>query len=286
MNTQTQSASLPVIGTTAEAPRVAAAGRWRADLGTVAALWRRDMLHLIRHRSRWAGVVLQPLLFWFVIGSGMRSVFRIEGLEGVDYLAYFFPGILAMVVLFTAVFATMSVIEDRKSGFLQQVIVAPSRRAALVIGKTAGVTTMALIQCAACMLVAPFAGVELGAVDWLSLLGVLTLGCAGLTAANFAMAWLIDSTAGYHAIMGVLLLPLWVLSGAMFPASAGWTQTAMKLNPMAYLVDGVRHAFGGVDARVVTSSMPTVWLVLAATTICFTLVSVAVVRRRTHASRP
>src|SRR5690606_15329200 len=112
---------------------------------------------------------------WLVIGSGMRSAFRIEGFEGVDYLDYFFPGILAMVVLFTAVFATMSVIEDRKSGFLQQVMVAPASRASLVIGKTAGVTTMALIQCAACMVVAPFAGVEMGTVDWLSLLGVLTL---------------------------------------------------------------------------------------------------------------
>lgn len=259
--------------------------RLGAEFGTIYALWIRDLLHLARARSRWAGVVMQPLLFWLVIGSGMRSVFRIEGFEGVDYLDYFFPGILAMVVLFTAVFATMSVIEDRKSGFLQQVMVSPASRASLVLGKTAGVTTMALIQCAACMLVAPAAGVDLMAVDWLTLLGVLTLGCAGLTALNFVMAWLIDSVAGYHAIMGVLLLPLWVLSGAMFPASEGWVGTAMMANPMAYLVDGVRHALAGGSSPVANTTMGIVWIVLAASLLCFTLLSVTVVGRRSQGGR-
>ena len=286
MSGASPSAAFPSVAEN-QAGSQATAGRiWRAQWGTFVALWKRDMLHLIRQRSRWAGVVLQPLLFWFVIGSGMRSVFRIEGLEGIDYLSYFFPGILAMVVLFTAVFATMSVIEDRKSGFLQQVIVSPARRSALVLGKTAGVTTMALIQCAACMLVAPFAGVDLAAVNWPMLLAVLALGCAGLTAANFAMAWLIDSTAGYHAIMGVLLLPMWVLSGAMFPASEGWMQVAMRANPMAYLVDGVRHAFGGADVGTTTSSMLWVWVALGGTTLVFTTLAVAIVRRHTRASRP
>ena len=258
----------------------AAAVEW----GVISSLWKRDLLHLVRERSRWSGVVLQPLLFWLVIGSGMGSVFRLKGLEGVDYLSYFFPGILAMVVLFTAVFATMGVIEDRKSGFLQQILVAPGSHAALVIGKTAGVTTMALIQVAACMLVAPFAGVDLLAVDWGMLLVVLVLGCAGLTALNFVMAWLIDSTAGYHAIMSVLLLPLWIVSGAMFPANEGWTGAVMRVNPMAYMVDGMRHALQS-SASVANASAGTCVLVLAGTTVIFGLLAVATISRRSHAGR-
>ena len=115
------------------------------DLGTAYALWRRDMILLLRQRSRWIGVIVQPLIFWALIGSGMSGVFKMYGGDG-DYLQYFFPGILAMVVLFTAVFATMSVIEDRQRGFLQQVMVGPGSRASLVVGKIAGVTTMALVQ--------------------------------------------------------------------------------------------------------------------------------------------
>jgi ABC-2 type transport system permease protein len=257
---------------------------WAVEWGVISSLWKRDLLHLIRERSRWSGVVLQPLLFWLVIGSGMGSVFRLEGLEGVDYLAYFFPGILAMVVLFTAVFATMGVIEDRKSGFLQQILVAPGSHAALVTGKTAGVTTMALIQVVACLLVAPFAGVDLLAVNWPLLVLVLVLGCAGLTALNFVFAWLIDSTAGYHAIMSVLLLPLWIVSGAMFPANEGWTGYVMRVNPMAYLVDGMRHALHS-SASVANASPTTCVVVLAASTVGFGLLAVWTITRRSEAGR-
>ena len=178
-----------------------------------------------------------------------RSVFRIEGLP-IDYLEYFFPGILAMVVLFTAVFATMSVIEDRQRGFLQQVMVVPGSRASFVLGKTAGVTTMALVQCLLCVLAAPAAGISLGGIHWPLLLLSLTLGCIGLTAVNFAMAWVINSTAGYHAIMGVLLLPLWIVSGAMFPPSGNWVGPVMAANPMSYLVDATRHSLYGGSAPV------------------------------------
>jgi ABC-2 type transport system permease protein len=263
---------------------VPAASAAAVEWGVITSLWKRDLMHLVRERSRWSGVVLQPLLFWLIIGSGMGSVFRLKGLEGVDYLSYFFPGILAMVILFTAVFATMGVIEDRKSGFLQQILVAPGSHAALVIGKTAGVTSMALIQVVACLLVAPFAGVDLLAVNWVLFFAVLILGCAGLTALNFVMAWLIDSTAGYHAIMSVLLLPLWIVSGAMFPAAGGWTAWVMRFNPMAYMVDGMRHALDS-SASVANASASACVAVLAASTLVFGVLAVFTIKRRTQAGR-
>jgi ABC-2 type transport system permease protein len=138
---------------TAAAPRW-----WSEELSVISTLWRRDMLHLLRERSRWLGVVLQPLLFWLLLGSGLSGSFRAPQHGGASYLVYFFPGTLVMVLLFTTIFATISVIEDRQSGFLQGVLVAPGSRAATVLGKTAGVTSLALVQAALLLLLAPLAG--------------------------------------------------------------------------------------------------------------------------------
>lgn len=218
------------------------------DLGTVVALWRRDLLRLFRERSRWLGVVLQPLLFWVVIGTGMDGVFQLPGADGTSYRAWFFPGILMMIVLFTTIFATMSVIEDRQTGFLQQVLVAPGSRLALVLGKVAGVTTMALIQAALFLPLAPLAGFSLASIAWPSLLAVIVVSCVGLTAVNLSMAWVLSSTQGYHAIMSVVLIPLWILSGAMFPGDGTWIEAVMRVNPLAYAVGGARAALGGGGA--------------------------------------
>ena len=123
------------------------------------------------------------------------------------------------MVLFTAIFSTISVIEDRHHGFLQAVLVAPASRTALVLGKTLGGVAIALMQAAALVALAPLAGFSLGAMSWPMLAASLFFSALGFTALGFAIAWWIDSTQGYHAIMSVALIPLWMLSGAMFPAS-------------------------------------------------------------------
>ena len=208
----------------------------------VRSLWRRDMLRLKRERSRWLGVVAQPLLFWLLIGTGMAETFRLSGQEDVDYLQYFFPGIVVMTILFTTIFATISIIEDRQSGFLQQVLVAPGSRSALVAGKVAGVTTLTLLQCALLLLVAPSAGYPLAGISWLPLVAVVVLCTVGLTGVNYAMAWRLQSAQAYHAVMSMVLIPLWVLSGAMFPTpDTPWLRVVMTVNPMTYAVDGLRQ---------------------------------------------
>ena len=106
-------------------------------------LVRRDVKRFVREKSRVAGALLQPLIFWLVIGSGMSGTFVLPSARGMNYLEYFFPGVLVMVVLFTAIFTTMSVIEDRHSGFLQAVLVAPGSRASVVLGKCLGSATVA-----------------------------------------------------------------------------------------------------------------------------------------------
>ncbi len=193
------------------------------------------------------GALGQPLLFWSIFGLGLGGAFRVPGAEGLDYLEYFYPGVLVMIVLFTSIFSTMSVIEDRHAGFLQLALVAPASRLALVLGKTLGGTAIALVQAAVFLCFAKLAGFDPARVAWLSLAAVLIAGAVGLTALGLALAWLLDSVQGYHAVMSLLLIPMWVLSGAMFPAahSAPVLGSLMRWNPMTYIVCATRRALAG-----------------------------------------
>ena len=215
-------------------------------MNVISALWWRDMLRFKKERSRWFGVVAQPLMFWAIIGLGLSSSFKMPGAEKISYSTFFFPGTLVMCVLFTTVFASISIIEDRAAGFLQGVLVAPAPRSSIVLGKLAGVVTMALVQAALFLLLAPLANYSYANINWLYLTTALLLGCIGLSGLNFAMAWIINSTHGYHAVMSIALIPLWMLSGAMFPLTGpGWLSKIMLLNPMSYFVDAVRVALSG-----------------------------------------
>ncbi len=213
---------------------------------TVAVLWRRDVLLFFRQRSRIAGALAQPLLFWLAFGAGMAPTFRIPG-EPLGYMAYSYPGIVAMLVLFAAISATMSVIDDRHQGFLQGVLAGPGSRAALVVGKVLGSSTVALLQSALLLLLAPLAGFPLGAVAWAPLLGVVAATAVALTAIGFALAWWLDSSQAYHVVMSVALIPMWMLSGALFPPS-GLPPVLIHVvvaNPLTYAVAGLRRALHG-----------------------------------------
>ncbi len=227
-------------------PRDSAPRVWQLELGLIAALWQRDLLHLVRERSRWLGIVVQPLLFWLILGGGMHGSFTLPSPSGagVSYLQFLYPGIVLMIVLFVMLFSTMSVIEDRQSGFLQAVLVAPGSRASMVLGKLLGVTTLALIQAGLFLAIAPLAGISLASANWPLLITSLLLTSFGLGGVAVAMAWVSPSAQAYHAIMGVLLLPLWVLSGAMFPGGSGWVRAVMIANPLSYAVDAMRLALG------------------------------------------
>lgn len=211
----------------------------------IGALMGRDLRRFFRQPSRVVGSVAQPLLLWAVLGAGFADTFRAGG---TGYLNYFFPGTIVLAMLFTAIFSTMSVIDDRHHGFLQAVLVAPVSRTALVLGKTLGGVAIALVQAVAFVALAPLAGFSFGSMDLPFVFAVLALTAIGFTALGFAVAWWIDSTQGYHGIMSVALLPLWMLSGAMFPPSGShrWVALVMRVNPMTYAVSAVRRGLGGV----------------------------------------
>lgn len=221
-----------------------------ADARAAYVLWRREVMKFFKHASRIAGAVAQPLIFWLVLGAGLGSSFQAPGAAAasdVSYLEYFYPGVLVMMLLFSAIFGTMSVIEDRNEGFLQAVLVAAASRLALVTGKVSGSATVALMQTGLFLCFVPWAGFPPAAVNWPLLIAALVLGSIGLTALGFCLAWWLDSAQAYHALMSVLLIPAWLLSGALFPANNahGAIVTIMRFNPMAYMVELIRRALYG-----------------------------------------
>ncbi len=210
-------------------------------------LWLREIVRFHRQRSRIVGALGSPLVFWFLIGSGLNRSFQggsAMPLRG-GYLEDFYPGTLALIVLFTAIFSTISIVEDRQEGFLQGVLVAPVPRVAIVVGKILGSTTLAVIQGLVFLVLAPLAHVSVRLVNLPALVGVMVLVAFGLSGLGFVVAWWLDSTQGFHAIMNVVLIPLWILSGALFPASgaAGWVRVLMLLNPLTYGVSALRRLF-------------------------------------------
>jgi len=253
----------------------------------VRALVGRDLRRFFRQPSRVVGSFAQPLILWLVLGAGFGGSFQpgaAGGASGVSYLQYFYPGVVVLTMLFTAIFSTISVIEDRHHGFLQAVLAAPATRTALVLGKTLGGVTIAVLQAAVLIALAPLAGFSLAAIDWPTLLGALVLASVGFTALGFAMAWWIDSTQGYHAVMMVALIPLWMLSGAMFPPAGGGVMSAlMAADPMTYVMSAARRGFHGaaLPANLVPSSSGAVDLaIVAAFAVLAVAAAVALCRRR------
>ncbi|MBI4514846.1 MAG: ABC transporter permease [Deltaproteobacteria bacterium] len=216
-------------------------------------LWRREVVRFVRQRSRVTGALAQPLVFWLLLGGGLNASFQPAGaVAGTSYVAYFYPGTLALVLLFTAIFATISTVEDRREGFLQGVLVAPVSRAAIVLGQALGGTTLAVLQGALLLLLAPLVGIPLSVTSVVATVAVMTLVALSLTSLGLVIAWRMDSTQGFHAIMNLVLIPIWLLSGAFFPAagSPAPLRWLMMINPLTYGMAALRRClyFGNSDA--------------------------------------
>ena len=243
-------------------------------------LCQRELVRFLRQRNRVVGALLTPVVFWLLIGGGMGRSFAAPGAGTEDargYMHYFFPGTVLMILLFTAIFSTISVIEDRREGFLQSVLVAPVSRMSVVIGKVLGGTVLAVGQAAIFLLLAPLVGVRFTAGGAALALLVMVLVAFALTCLGLTIAWRMSSTQGFHAIMNLLLMPMWFLSGALFPASGAWTglRYVMLANPLTYGLAALRRAIDPYDAAalglpglgvslLVTIGFAVVMLVLAA----------------------
>jgi ABC-2 type transport system permease protein len=198
-------------------------------------LCHRELVRFLRQTHRVIGALATPVVFWLLIGGGMGHSFS-GGNPKRGYIQYFFPGTVLMILLFTAIFSTISVIEDRREGFLQSVLVAPVSRMAIVLGKILGGTVLATGQGFVFLLLAPTVGIHLTLPLMAEAIGVMAIISFALTALGLCIAWRMSSTQGFHAIMNLFLMPMWFLSGALFPATGamGGLAWVMRLNPLSY----------------------------------------------------
>jgi ABC-2 type transport system permease protein len=239
MTTQTEILPARSILTTANAPSISS----RLLLPAGSLCWR-ELIRFVRQRSRIIGALATPILFWIVIGAGMGRSFRADMPGGTNFIEYFFPGTLVMILLFTAIFSEISVIEDRREGFLQSVLVAPVSRMAIVLGKVLGGTLLASAQGILFLLLAPLVGIKLDFTSFLTTVAVTLLVSFALSGLGFCIAWRMSSTQGFHVIMNLFLIPMWFLSGAMFPSEGahGTMRLLMSINPLTYGVSAIRRA--------------------------------------------
>ncbi|MCA9054503.1 MAG: ABC transporter permease, partial [Planctomycetaceae bacterium] len=197
-----------------------------SDPGWFLPVWsltQREIVRFLRQRSRLTGALLQPVIFWVLFGTGLSGSFRMPGADqGASYQAYFLPGVAAMIVMFTAIFSAISIIQDRNEGFLQGVLASPASRTAIVLGKLSGGSFLAVFQGVLFIGVAPLLtyiglapeiALPAGPLAWCGIVGALSLIAVSLCGLGYAFAWRLDSVQGFHAIMSVLLFPMWLLSG-------------------------------------------------------------------------
>ncbi len=217
--------------------------RLRRDLKGFLTIWLRDLLRFSRDRARMVSSLGQPLLFLLIFGAGLSPA--VSGLGGgqVNFTQFLFPGILAMTVLFTAVFSAVSVVWDREFGFLKEVMVAPVSRTAVALGKVAGGSTVALIQGLVMLVFAPLLGIRLGWDQLLVLVGLMLLLATMMTSLGLLMAARQRTMEGFHMMMNFILMPMFFLSGAFFPLRGVpiWMWLLGLADPVTYGVDSLRQ---------------------------------------------
>ena len=204
-------------------------------------LAQRELVRFFRQRNRVFGALGQPIIFWLLFSAGLGST-KFGDSNRLDY-AHFFPGTLVMILLFTAIFATISIIEDRREGFLLSMLVSPAPRTSLVLGKILGSATLAWLQGLIFLAFAPMAGVRIGIVELVPVAAAIFLISFTLTGMGFVIAWKMNSSQGFHAIMNLLLVRMWMVSGSLFPMSTahGLIRALMWANPLTYSIALLNH---------------------------------------------
>lgn len=256
----------------------------------ITTLWWREMVRFGRQRNRVIGALATPVVFWLLLGFGVGDAFSPGSGPGlgeagpakVGYLEYFYPGVMVMILLFTAIFSTISVIEDRREGFLQGVLVAPVSRASIVLGKVLGGASVAVIQGVLFLAAWPFVtGAWPGVGTLVAAIAVMMVLAVALVALGLCLAWPMDSTAGFHAVMNLLLMPMWFLCGAVFPVATApfWMRVVMYANPLTYGYSVFAQALGGGQAAVQHVPMAVALPVMLALTVGAVALATRVARR-------
>jgi ABC-2 type transport system permease protein len=214
-------------------------------------VWRRELIRWARNRTRIITALMQPILFLFVLGSGLADLMP-RGNGNIDFKTFMFPGVLAMIVLFVSIYSAVSIVWDREFGFMREMMVAPVPRAAIVIGKCLGGATVATIQGAILLALAGLVHVPYNPVLLVTALVELAVTAFALTAFGILLAARMQQVESFQVIMQIFVLPLFFLSGSVFPLSGLpiWLEVLTRIDPLSYAVDAIRR---GIFSHIVTS---------------------------------
>jgi len=262
---------------------------FRNELRAIKIVWHRDMIRFLRDKPRIITALLQPMLYLFVLGSGLGSA--VPRASGVDLRMFMFPGVMAMAVLFTCFFSAGSMVWDREFGFMREMLVAPVSRSAILVGKCFGGATVGTFQGLVMFAVAGLVGVPYSPALMIGVFAELVLLSFAITALAVMISARIRSMQAFMALVQMLMMPLFFLSGALFPLTGlpGWLTVLTRLDPLTYAVDPIRrlvlaHAAPGMPFVGVTwqSWVVPTWLELAlvaATAFCALGVAILQFRR-------
>lgn len=245
------------------------------DLEGIAMIWLRDINRLWRQRPRLYSAIARALVWLFALGFGLKRSFL--PIAGLSYEQFVFPGIIAMTIIFSGLLSAISIVYDREFGFLKEVLVAPTPRSTLIIGKCLGGASSTTIQAAIVLVFAPLAGVALTPLNVLYALGAMFVTALALSSLGIAIAVRISDIENFGTIQNFITLPLYLFSGAVFPTRGvpGWLGTILFLNPLTYGVNAIRGTLLGYNA----ASVPLDLAVLSLFT-CIMLIIAALISRR------
>lgn len=231
-------------------------------LSVVWILWRRDLLQYWRNKTRAIIALTMPILWLFVFGGGLSGSLSRggDGLTGigVDYVQYIFPGVIAMSLIFNAIFSTLNTIKDKEAGFLKEILVAPVPRTTIVFGRALGAASTAAMQGTLILILAPFIGVNLSFGMLLALLPMLWLVALSLTSIGMILVTVFDNQESFQYVVNFINMPMFFLSGGLFPLAnvPSWMEPLVRLNPASYAVDGMRRivlSFQDVPTEVINA---------------------------------
>ncbi len=241
----------------------------------------REFKRFFRQKGRLVVTMARPLIWLFIVGSGFTKL--IDTSAGVHYMQFILPGIVGMTLLFSSVFSTISVVWDREFGFLREMLVSPVSRVAIVAGKLISGTALSVLQGTALLVVAPFLGLSVGALDFLAMVLLMTLLALSITAFGLFVASLLTSLEGFNVIMNFIVLPMFFLSGSLYPIDSlpAPLRAFSFINPLSFGVDSFKHVLLPGAGRLSAEFPLFVDIIfVAAFAVVFTLLSAYVFERR------
>ncbi|MDG2423467.1 MAG: ABC transporter permease [Phycisphaerales bacterium] len=212
-------------------------------------VWRRELLRFLRQPGRWIAAIGTSAIIWVLLGSGFARSFspEIAPDETIPFAAWLLPGMMTLVAVFSAIFSSLSTIEDRQSGWLQAVLVSPVPRTSIAMGRSLGSGTVAFLQAGILLAAIPLVGLTPSALEILLALFALAMTSLTMAALGLAFAWRCTSSASFHSVMNLVFMPMWLLSGSVFPVhgASRWLEIVAWCNPLTWCTTAIRSSLTG-----------------------------------------